>query len=289
MATQTWTWRWGNFRFATAIARCDQTQKGRGGWIFPPLLILSFHNSRVSRCVYVCIAGIKNETSPAPRSLEFPLVGQAVINRPRNFVNSTSCIRGTWCCGQLHAKIVDRKEISRIYIYIHVSNIFLFIVRGEKFPFEFYFRGKYLEKNSNVSVELHCTLLCTILGRIEGVDRVKIALFFQPSRIDRLNRSSRAYDVKFENWANRRRKGDTGRAVELGSFHSLILNTLNFEDEHRSSERSFSRMFRPTFLSLSISREIYEGPQRPALLSSSSLIIIRRSRPMHHRFELNSA
>lgn len=182
---------------------------------------------------------------------------------------------------------IERK--FRGYIYIHVSNIFLFIVRGEKFPFEFYFREKYLEKNSNVSVELHCTLLCTILGRIEGVDRVKIALFFQPSRIDRLNRSSRAYDVKFENWANRRRKGDTGRAVELGSFHSLILNTLNFEDEHRSSERSFSRMFRPTFLSLSISREIYEGPQRPALLSSSSLIIIRRSRPMHHRFELNSA
>lgn len=155
MATQTWTWRWGNFRFATAIARCDQTQKGRGGWIFPPLLILSFHNSRVSRCVYVCIAGIKNETSPAPRSLKFPLVGQAVINRPRNFVNSTStCIRGTWC-GQLHAKIVDRKEISRIYIYTY-----FFIVRGEKFPFEFYFREKYLENSSNVSVELHCTLLC---------------------------------------------------------------------------------------------------------------------------------
>lgn len=183
--------------------------------------------------------------------------------RKLDFVYTWNVVLRTVACQNRRSK----GNFEDIYIYIHVSNIFLFIVRGEKFPFEFYFREKYLEKSSNVSVELHCTLLCTILGRIEGVDRVKIALFFQPSRIDRLNRSSRAYDVKFENWANRRRKGDTGRAVELGSFHSLILNTLNFEDEHRSSERSFSRMFRPTFLSLYLSRNLRRS-------TASSVVIV---------------
>lgn len=49
----------------------------------------------------------------------------------------------------------SKGNFEDIYIYTY-----FFIVRGEKFPFEFYFREKYLENSSNVSVELHCTLLC---------------------------------------------------------------------------------------------------------------------------------
>lgn len=96
----------------------------------------------------------------------------------------------------------------------------------------------------------------------------------------------------FENWGESNR-GDMGRAVELGSFHSLILNTLNFE-KRASIGRAFVRSFGSiecfARFSLSHSRAKFtRDTQRAALLSSSSLIIIRRSRPMHHRFELNSA
>lgn len=97
----------------------------------------------------------------------------------------------------------------------------------------------------------------------------------------------------FENWGESKQKGDMGRAVELGSFHSLILNTLNFE-KRASIGRAFVRSFGSiecfARFSLSHSRAKFtRDTQRAALLSSSSLIIIRRSRPMHHRFELNSA
>ena len=46
----------------------------------------------------------------------------------------------------------------------------------------------------------------------------------------------------FENWGESKQKGDMGRAVELGSFHSLILNTLNFE-KRTSIGRAFVRSF----------------------------------------------
>lgn len=46
----------------------------------------------------------------------------------------------------------------------------------------------------------------------------------------------------FENWGESKQKGDMGRAVELGSFHSLILNTLNFE-KRASIGRAFVRSF----------------------------------------------
>lgn len=100
----------------------DRAQKGRrsDGYYSPR----SWSSFSVSRCVYT-----RNREWNAPlypRSLEFPLL-QAVINRPRNFVNSTVYIPWNGCTPK-------SKEIEVDFEYIYIYIYFLFV---EKFPFEF--------------------------------------------------------------------------------------------------------------------------------------------------------
>lgn len=117
LATRTRPWRWPTFGPPRLLRR--SSTKGTDGYYSPR----SWSSFSVSRCVYT-----RNREWNAlyPRSLEFPLL-QAVINRPRNFVNSTVYIPWNGCTPKSEEIEVD---FEYIYIYIY----FLFV---EKFPFEF--------------------------------------------------------------------------------------------------------------------------------------------------------
>lgn len=162
--------------------------------------------------VAVCVYAWNREWNVPlyPRSLELPL-HRAVINRPRNSVNSTVYIPWNGCTPK-------SKEIEGDFknIYIHVSTFF--------FPFEFLLsRGKKLER----------FLLYAIYNFPEKSYYFRTVINFYG--LTMLN-------SMFENWGESKQKGDMGRAVELGSFHSLILNTLNFE-KRASIGRAFVRSF----------------------------------------------
>lgn len=153
-----------NFRSATAIA-CRSNTKGTSvGWILfsSPLLIIL---QRVVVCVFTCIyGGIKNETFPFVR---VPLL-QVVINRPRNFVNSS--VYTNDCTPK-------SKEISSIYIYI-------FVIRG-KISIRIIL-SRETHKGKKVQTFSFVRDLYNSREKIQGVDREK-SYYFR-SVIDRLNR-----------------------------------------------------------------------------------------------------
>lgn len=166
LATRTRPWRWPTFG-PPRLLRWSST-KGTDGYYSPR----SWSSFSVSRCVYT-----RNREWNAPlypRSLEFPLL-QAVINRPRNFVNSTVYIPWNGCTPKS-----EEIEVDFEYIYIY---IYIFFIRGKISirisTFKRCMREKKFERFLLYAI-------CTILGKIQGVDRKKSYYF--PTVIDRLNR-----------------------------------------------------------------------------------------------------
>lgn len=136
----------------------DRAQKGRrsDGYYSPR----SWSSFSVSRCVYT-----RNREWNAPlypRSLEFPLL-QAVINRPRNFVNSTVYIPWNGCTPKS-----EEIEVDFEYIYIYI----FFIRRKISIRISTFERDAWEKKSSNVSF---CTRSVQFSGKFkESIEKNRI-------------------------------------------------------------------------------------------------------------------